>query len=75
MVTESKTEKRLEPSCIFCRRLQIERDLVEHLECPYCYGTSGEVASGNHARFCSFEPGKDPLLFGFPKDFGRYRSS
>ena len=41
------------------------------VQCPYCFGGDKEVATGDHEKFCDFEPGKDPVSFGFPKDSER----
>lgn len=59
------------PLLITCRRTGRAFDLDEHERCPWCWGSRERVASGDHAQFCDFEPGKDPLLFGFPEGLSR----
>jgi len=56
---------------VVCRRLQVERSVDEHTSCPYCFGKAKDVAEGDRGRFCDFEPGADPICFGFPEDAGR----
>jgi hypothetical protein len=56
-----------------CRRQAVERSLREHLACPYCFGTAADVRTHDHARFCDFDPKRDPIAFGFPDRLGRYR--
>ena len=51
---------------VVCRRLDVERSPEEHLSCAYCFGKVADVAGGEHARFCDYEPGVDPISFGFP---------
>lgn len=58
---------------VVCRRLHIARTLREHLDCPYCFGTPEDIRSRRHDCFCDFEPGADPLSFGFPDGLRRYR--
>jgi hypothetical protein len=53
---------------IRCRRIERWLPLAEHARCPYCFGREAAVASGVHARFCDFVPGRDPAHFGFPPD-------
>jgi hypothetical protein len=52
---------------VFCRRIRLEMPLTEHLACNYCFGKAADVKSGDYARFCDFEEGKDPICFGFPE--------
>ncbi len=52
---------------VFCRRIKLPMPLSEHLTCSYCFGKEADVKSGDHARFCDFEEGKDPICFGFPE--------
>lgn len=56
-----------------CLRLQRYRTVEEHLDCPYCSGNAAAVESGERSRFCDFEPGADPVAFGFPE--GTQRST
>jgi len=58
------------PAHVFCRRLERTLPIVDHLECPYCFGKGHEVRTTDHERFCDFELGKDPIHFGFPEGFG-----
>ncbi len=58
-----------------CRRLDAKRTMKQHVECPYCFGSEQEIASRDWQRYCSFEPGVDPIVFGFPSDCLRYRNS
>lgn len=53
---------------VHCARLDRERSVDEHQECPYCFGSAQDVAAGRHAAFCDFEPGADPVVFGFPEN-------
>jgi len=58
---------------VFCRRLQKRLPEQEHLECPYCYGRVDDVRSKEHERFCDFQPGEDPIVYGFPTTHGRHQ--
>jgi len=58
---------------VTCQRLQVQRTVREHLQCPYCFGAAEDVKSSLHARFCDFTPGVDPVSFGFPENLRRYR--
>ncbi len=58
------------PAEVFCRRLERALPVGEHTDCPYCFGKKGDVQTTEHARFCDFEPGKDPIQFGFPDTYG-----
>jgi hypothetical protein len=60
-------------STVFCRRLERKLPVREHLACPYCDGREADVRSADHARFCDFEKGRDPIVFGFPDTHGRHR--
>ena len=51
-----------------CPRLDKLRPIEEHEDCPYCFGSAEEIAEGPRAKFCDFDPEKDPLNFGFPSD-------
>jgi hypothetical protein len=53
-----------------CPRLDRARAVEEHVDCPYCFGSPEDVASGRRERFCDFEPGRDPVVFGFPEGSG-----
>jgi len=56
---------------IVCRRLLRPQRLSEHRRCPYCFGAPDDIRSADHQRFCDFQPGVDPLAFGFPPGVGR----
>jgi len=49
-----------------CRRLHLPLAVSEHASCAYCFGTESDIKTGEHAKFCDFEEGKDPVCFGFP---------
>jgi len=57
---------------IHCRRVDALYTTAQHRACPYCFGGEGDVLKGDHAAFCDFKPGQDPVVFGFPDDQGRY---
>jgi hypothetical protein len=52
---------------VYCRRIKRALPIVEHLACSYCFGKERDVKSADYARFCDFEEGKDPVVFGFPE--------
>ncbi len=52
---------------VLCRRIGQPLPVAEHKRCPYCFGHADEIANGQHERFCGYVPGRDPLLFGFPR--------
>jgi len=54
-----------------CRRLDRLVDLEEHESCPYCFGQREDMASGRYETFCDWQPGRDPVRFGFPPDVRR----
>lgn len=54
------------PREVPCRRVQRSYEVEEHLRCPYCFGTQDEIRTGDYRCFCNFEPGVDPIAFGFP---------
>lgn len=54
-----------------CQRTGQDYNLGEHKRCPYCWGSSEAVRSGEHERFCEFKPGADPIHFGFPEEGNR----
>lgn len=56
---------------ITCRRLNVTRSVEEHLACAYCFGKEADVAEGRPQRFCDFQPGVDPVCFGFPEQSER----
>jgi hypothetical protein len=49
-----------------CRRLARLVDLEEHESCPYCFGHRKELLTGRYETFCDWQPGRDPIQFGFP---------
>jgi hypothetical protein len=55
-----------------CRRVHRKLTIQEHLVCPYCFGCAADVAWGDHANFCEFRPGIDPINFGFPDSYGQH---
>ncbi len=56
---------------IYCARIGRDRPVCEHRACPYCFGTAAEIETGVRATYCSFEPGADPICFGFPESSTR----
>ena len=57
---------------VFCVRNERMKAAKGHLECPYCYAKAlEEIESGERARFCDFDPEKDPTSFGFPEGTSR----
>ncbi len=60
---------------IHCRRVDAVFTVAQHRDCPYCFGAAGDVATGEHKKFCDFKPGQDPIVFGFPDDRGHYSQS
>ncbi|MHC4821727.1 MAG: hypothetical protein ACYTDX_08430 [Planctomycetota bacterium] len=73
-MTDERPGKDVPPcgdGAVHCRRTGQEYEVDKHVRCPYCFGEEGDVATGNHEKFCDFEPGKDPVSFGFPKDSER----
>jgi hypothetical protein len=63
------------PKLIECQRTGQEYDAEEHLRCPYCFGKEKDMTSAEPERFCDFEPGKDPINFGFPENSSRNQES
>ena len=57
---------------VHCRRLDRPLTVEEHKTCLYCHGTRNDITCSEYAVFCDYEPGKDPVDFGFPEGFGRY---
>ncbi len=55
-----------------CRRVVSVKGVAEHRRCPYCFGSDEDVASGDHRRFCDFDPDADAMIFGFPEPHGRH---
>jgi pyruvate ferredoxin oxidoreductase beta subunit/2-oxoisovalerate ferredoxin oxidoreductase beta subunit len=54
-----------------CNRTGRAFDPTEHVRCPYCFGDEAAVKAGQHAEFCDFRPGVDPVSFGFPDETSR----
>jgi hypothetical protein len=50
-----------------CRRLQVAISVAAHTRCPYCFGSDADVRTRDHAQFCDFEEGRDPVCFGYPR--------
>ena len=67
----TENEKRLDDQQVRCRRLDKDLPVAEHAECPYCFGNKQQIGTGDHAEFCDFKPGVDPINFGFPPDTSR----
>jgi hypothetical protein len=61
------TRRWIESKLVDCRRLERPLAASEHVECPYCFGSLGEIAEGRHECFCDFRKGRDPVHFGFPE--------
>jgi hypothetical protein len=57
---------------VFCMRTGRSLPVSNHLECPYCRGNKRQVLTEIHQTFCDFKPGRDPVSFGFPDDYGRH---
>ena len=51
---------------VHCRRIDLPIPVAEHASCPYCFGKEADIRTGDHAKFCDFQEGKDPICFGFP---------
>jgi len=73
MTDPARSRLRLKVERVPCRRLEAQPCVEEHLACPYCFGSLEDVETGDHARFCDFEPGKDAISFGFPEGFFEHR--
>ena len=56
-----------------CQRTEQDLRVEEHLLCPYCFGQTANIETGEHTRFCGFEPERDPVSFGFPEHGSRYQ--
>jgi hypothetical protein len=58
-----------------CRRTGQMYTVPQHVRCPYCFGDEKRLRAGaGHDEFCDYEPGVDPIVFGFPQDGRRERS-
>ncbi len=57
---------------VYCRRVERHLPVAEHARCPYCNGREDLIRTARHDAFCDFQPGRDPISFGFPPDRGRY---
>lgn len=62
-----------DPAAVFCRRVQRMLPVTEHSQCVYCYGGIDEIRSQDHERFCDFQSGEDPIVYGFPATHGRHQ--
>jgi hypothetical protein len=58
------------PGEVMCRRLKRPLPIAEHRQCLYCFGEPEDVGTGDHPRFCDFDPERDPINFGFPDGGG-----
>ena len=67
----SEKQPKAEATQVFCRRLERLLPIGEHADCPYCFAVTEEIKTGDHARFCDFKEGQDPINFGFPPDTAR----
>ena len=56
---------------IYCRRLGKKFAPDEHATCDYCHGDKVEIQTGEHGKFCNYDPDKDPVHFGFPEGGSR----
>ena len=56
---------------IYCRRVGKRYAPAEHEECAYCHGSKAEIETGEHGKFCNYDPDKDPVHFGFPSESAR----
>ena len=56
----------------YCLRLGRSRSLREHEACSYCFGDRRAIQIGDRSGFCDFQPGRDPVSFGFPESHGRH---
>jgi hypothetical protein len=64
-----ETKRRLiDTKLVDCKRLERLLAVAEHSNCPYCFGTTAQVATGKHECFCDFKKGRDPVHFGFPEE-------
>ncbi len=57
---------------VYCVRNLVAKPPEEHLECPYCFGLRAQILCGNRSDFCDFDPGSDPVSFGFPEQASRF---
>ena len=57
-----------------CRRTGQSYAPSKHERCPYCFGTAADVVPCAYENFCDFQPGRDPISFGFPEDGRRFRT-
>lgn len=69
----TETTSSAEPE-LQCRRVERSYRVEEHLRCPYCFGKREDIRAGHYECFCDFEPGVDPIVFGFPETHGRWRA-
>jgi hypothetical protein len=51
---------------VTCRRIGKRLPPDEHARCAYCHGDKAEIQTGEHGKFCNYDPNKDPVHFGFP---------
>lgn len=64
-----ETKRRLiDTKLVDCRRLEKLLEVREHAQCPYCFGTALQIATGHHECFCDFKKGRDSVHFGFPEE-------
>jgi len=67
-----RPDRNPEQKLVRCRRTDQAFSVEGHAKCPYCFGRLEKIESGDHSGFCDFEPGKDPINFGFREDGSRY---
>ena len=70
-MTEDENEaETAEIGTVYCKRLRIPLPIAEHAKCLYCFGGRDGIRTGDHSKFCDFDPAKDPIQFGFPDGGG-----
>lgn len=74
-MSDARKQKPAPEPTIHCLRVDAIFTVAQHKDCPYCFGKVADVATGRHRDFCDFQPGKDPIVFGFPDDKGRHTQS
>lgn len=58
-----------------CRRTGQMFSAAEHARCPYCSADAATIAkTGDYQQFCGYEPGVDPVHFGFIDEATRNKS-
>ncbi len=70
-MSKAQRDPNAQPGRVLCRRISKPIAPEDHRSCPYCYGELAEIGTGQHERFCDFDPDKDPHCYGFPTDSDR----